>query len=311
MFLGVVVTTATAASVVDATGDARIAALFSAGSLADYRAEPGFDAAARQVAESFVALYRDNRVLRLVVNDQGRMVIGWFVISLHSEGGEGLTVSRISALCERYGICSAGRAAAMVGLMRATGYLVPAAVSADRRQRRLVPTERFLTGQWSRWRAILEALRPMRPHAAEALAAIGDPVFDRAFVGDLFDHFNWGFRFYRTTPELAELNKRKAAVLILFSLFLDRQTRDDGRSVSRLSVSELARRFQVSRVHVIKVLREAQDRGLVRRGATEGDPIEVTAELIDVIGRFLACCLILLDHCSRRALDISAHRSAA
>lgn len=304
-------TTATMTDLAPAAGDARIAALFSTQSMAAYRAEPGFEAAARQVAERFVDLYRDNRLLGLVVNDQGRMVMGWFVISLHSEGGEGLTVSRISALCERHGICSAGRAAAMVGLMRATGYLVPAPVSADRRERRLIPTERFLTGQWSRWRAILEALRPMRPHAADALAAIGDPVFDRAFVGDLFDHFSWGFRFYRTTPELAELNQRKAAVLILFSLFLARETGDDGRCHARLSVSEMARRFQVSRVHVIKVLREAQDKGLIRRGATEGDPIEVTPLLIDVIGRFLACCLLLLDHCSRRALEMSAQRSAA
>ncbi len=295
----------------DAAGDARIAALFSAESMAAYRSEPGFDDCARQVAESFVALYRDNRLLNLVVNDQGRMVIGWFVISLHSEGGEGLTVSRIAALCEMHGICSAGRAAAIIGLMRATGYLVPAPAAGDRRQRRLVPTERLLTFQWSRWRAILEALRPMRPHAAEALAAIGDPAFDRAFVGDLFDHFSWGFRFYRTTPELAELNRRKAAVLVLFSLFLARQTGSDGRSYARLSVSELARRFQVSRVHVIKVLREAQDKDLIRRGATEGDPVLITARLIDVMGRFLACCMLLLDHCSRRALEISARRSAA
>lgn len=295
----------------DPAGEARIAALFSARSLADYRAEPGFDAAARQVARAFVDLYQDNRLLGLVVNDQGRMVIGWFVISLHSEGGEGLTVSRLSALCEKHGICSAGRAAAMIGLMRATGYLVPAPASADRRERRLIPTERLLTGQWSRWRAILEALTPMRPHAADALAAIGDPVFDRAFVGDLFDHFSWGFRFYRTTPELADLNRRKAAVLILFSLFLDGRPDEDGRLLARLSVSGLARRFQVSRVHVIKVLREAQDSGLIRRGATDGDPIEVTPELIDVMGRFIACCLLLLDHCSRRALDVSANQVAA
>ena len=294
-----------------AAGEARIAALFSAESLAAYRAEPGFDAAARQMAESFVALYRDNPLLNLVINDQGRMVIGWFVISLHSEGGEGLTVSRIAALCEQHGICSAGRASAIIGLMRATGYLVPAPTAADRRQRRLIPTERFLTGQWSRWRAILEALRSMRPHAAEALAAIGDPVFDRAFVGDLFDHYSWGFRFYRTTPELAELNQRKASLLILFSLFLEHRSGDDGRLFSGLSVSELARRCQSSRVHVIKVLRDAQAMGLIRRGATEGDTIEVMPRLMDVLGRFLACCLLLLDHCSRRALDVAARRDAA
>lgn len=294
-----------------AAGEARIAALFSAESLAAYRAEPGFDAAARQMAASFVALYRDNPLLNLVINDQGRMVIGWFAISLHSEGGEGLTVSRIAALCEQHGICSAGRASAIIGLMRATGYLVPAPGAADRRQRRLIPTERFLTGQWSRWRAILEALRSMRPHAAEALAAIGDPVFDRAFVGDLFDHYSWGFRFYRTTPELAELNQRKASVLILFSLFLEHRSGDDGRLLSGLSVSELARRCQSSRVHVIKVLRDAQAMGLIRRGATEGDPIEVMPRLLDVLGRFLACCLLLLDHCSRRALDVAARRDAA
>lgn len=281
-------------------------AVVSPEAIAAMRAEPGFDEAARICAVNIIGLYRDSRLLNLVVNDQGRVVIGWFAIYLHLSGGEGLTQSRIIALCRDHGVCSAGRAAAIVGLMRATGYLAPAA-SDDRRERRLVPTERLMNGQWERWRCVLEALTHIRPATKLSLAAMGDPAFDRSLVSDLFDHYRAGFRLIgANVAELSVIGQRKAAIMILFSLFAARRPGGGrGEAMTELSVSELARRFQVSRVHVISVLRNAQEQGLLRRGPMEGDPLVVLPPLIDGVDKFLASGFLLMDHCSRRALDVA------
>ncbi|HWQ86596.1 hypothetical protein [Brevundimonas sp.] len=267
------------------------------------RAEPGFDEAARICAANVIGLYRDSGLLNLVINDQGRVVIGWFAIYLNLSGGEGLTLSRIIALCKRHRVCSAGRAAAIVGLMRATGYLAPVP-SGDRRERRLAPTERLMNGQWERWRCVLAALAHLRPAARRSLAAMGDPAFDRSLVSDLFDHYLAGFRLIgANVTELSLIGQRKAGIVILFSLFAARRPGERGEQVADLSVSELARRFHVSRAHVISVLRDAQEQGLLHRGRMEGDPVVVLPPLVEGVGKFLASSFLLMDHCSRRALD--------
>lgn len=279
--------------------------------IATMRAEPGFDEAARMCAVSVIGLYRENRFLNLVINDQGRVVIGWFAIYLHLSGGEGLTQSRIIDMCRRHGVCSAGRAAAIVGLMRATGYLAPVA-SGDRRERRLIPTQRLMNGQWERWRCVLAALAHVRPDAKLCLGVMGDPAFDRSLVSDLFDHYRAGFRLIgANVAELSLIGQRKAAIMILLSLFAVRRPGERGETVAELSVSELARRFQVSRTHVISVLRDAQEQGLLRRGRSEGDPLVVLPPLVEGVGKFLASSFLLMDHCSRRALSVAARSAAA
>lgn len=294
----------------DGIADPRLA-VFSPGAISAMRAEPGFDDAARLCAVNVIGLYRDNRFLNLVINDQGRAVIGWFAIYLHLSGGEGLTLSRIIALCRRHDVCSAGRAAAIVGLMRATGYLAPVP-SGDRRERRLIPTERLMSGQWERWRCVLAALARIRPEAKPGLAAMGDPAFDRSLVSDLFDHYRAGFRLIgANVAELSLIGRRKAGVMILFSLFADRRPGEGGEAVAELSVSELARRFHVSRAHVISVLRDAEEQGLLRRERMDRDPVVILPPLVDGVGKFLASSFLLMDHCSRRALNVVARSAAA
>ena len=63
-----------------------------------------------------------------IVNDRGRMLVGYFSIYLHffglpGEHAPGLTVSRMKKLCSERGICSGGRAETMLILMRMFGHL--------------------------------------------------------------------------------------------------------------------------------------------------------------------------------------------
>ena len=77
------------------------------------------------------------------------------------------------------------------------------------------------------------------------------------------DHYRTGVRLLQFAPELRVFAERNGGLMILFSLVIAADLDDTmppTRPV-RVSISELARRFSVSRVHVGRLLRDAEAEG--------------------------------------------------
>ena len=107
----------------------------------------------------------------------------------------------------------------------------------------------------------------VRPDIAAAHAALGRDDFLAALVRNVVDQFRSGIRALAVTPALRPFAEHNAGIMILSSLALagaDDDTVPPSAPV-RLSISELARRFSVSRAHVLRLLREAVDHGLIER----------------------------------------------
>lgn len=98
-------------------------------------AHPGFPLALARLAGGMTSLYSGNRLLNRLLSDRGRNFFGLLLLYLDalpaSEGG-GLTSARLAALCTATGLCSRGRAKAMLALMSWGGYVAPAASAALR-----------------------------------------------------------------------------------------------------------------------------------------------------------------------------------
>src|SRR5262249_19617193 len=76
---------------------------------------------------------------------------------------------------------------------------------------------------------------------------------------------------YRVHPELGAFAEHNAGAMILASLAIAGES-DDSMPPSkpiRISISELARRFSVSRAHVLRLLREVEAQGLIERSGAE------------------------------------------
>src|SRR5215510_187435 len=134
--------------------------------LATLQAHPRFNEAWRIAITGFVELWQRNRLLNTVVNDRGRLLIGLHAVYLHLLRGPndpGLTMSRMVALSGEQKFCSPGRAKAILMLMRMFGYLAPASGEADRRLRRLEPTERLMALHRERNRRIFGATAVVMP----------------------------------------------------------------------------------------------------------------------------------------------------
>jgi hypothetical protein len=276
--------------------------------VAALRAHPRFSEAARTMMRDIIGIYDGNRILNQVMNDRGRVVFGALAFYLHfsrdpGDPPSGLTAARMKALCAETGLCSTGRATAMLLLMRYAGYLAPATESGSERTHRLVPTERMFESQRRRMSGHLRAMSLLLPEGTEGLANLHRQEFIASMACQFGDCFRAGFRILDTSPALYPLVERNAGLMILFSLFLASDA-DAGLTSDRpaaISIAALARRFGVSRPHVLKLLRDAEALGFVARGGENGEQILVRPALAEAVLDFIATIFLFLGQCVHNA----------
>lgn len=274
------------------------------------REHPQFSAAVRLVAAGLVDVYDGNRLLNQVLNDRGRAVLSFLVLYLHFSGRTegapgGFTASRLTAHCVEAGICSPGRAAAMLALMRFGGYLQLAAGGTDRRAKVLVPTERMIAVHQKRMACQFEALALLLPEGGEALARLPDIDFVAALSRRLGERFLAGARILLHVPELHLFMERNAGLMVALSLILAGKPDDTFPPAKpvRISISALSRRFSVSRPHVMNLLRDAEQDGFIRRDGQQGEEIVVLPRLADAVQNFFAAVFLFLAKSAREALS--------
>lgn len=280
------------------------------------RAQPGFAGAMRISATSLTEMYQGGHLLNWLMDDRARLLFGYLTLYLHytrdpADPTSGLTPTRMKMMAAEQGICSSGRTTAMLSLMRFGGYLAPD-VSADGRQRRLVPTGKLLDMLQARWRVHFGAMAPLMPDGNAMLAALGEPDFGPCLVIGISKRFLAGFRFLTHAPDLGLFAERNAGMLILASL-LTSGAADDTMPPQRavpISISALARRFKVSRPHVLKLISDAAAVGLIERTGVDSDRVLIKPRLAEAAQNFFATMYLLFADCAREALCVGAPKNA-
>lgn len=269
---------------------------------------PQFAPAMRALLADNVRLYRGNRILNYVGYDRGRLIVGILALYLYvtrrdDDPGSGLTAQRLKALCVEQDVCSAGRARAMLSLLQLFGYLARAP-AADGRYKQLAPTPLLTAFLRERWSAMLGATALVLPEVAAARTALAREDFLAALVRGVVDQFRTGIRTLAITPTLRPFAEHNAGLMILSSLALAGAA-DDTMPPSapvRMSISELARRFSVSRTHVLRLLRDAGAHGLIERGTAGEETIRFTPGLSGALRKSVAMLFLFYAHCARTAL---------
>lgn len=278
------------------------------------RAHPGFSRAMIASARGSVDLHRNSRIMNWMLSDRARALLPYVVFYLDAtsradDPRSGLTVSRAKALCAETGICSPGRAAAFMALLRFGGFVVPAPASVDRRVKRLVPSERLKVVQRERLARQFDAIAMVIPEVADALSMLDDAAFERAFWLYMGEQFIGGARVL-DYADLGLFAERHAGMVILFSLMLagslDAATLPVGPVVTPLA--EIARRFQVSRTHVLRLLRDAEAAGFIARDESS-DRLRFLPPLVEKLQNMFAAIFLFMGGNARRAVaDVTAAR---
>lgn len=250
-----------------------------AAAMAAIRAHPRYRETTVAFAREAVALYRGNRFLNVVANDRGRFFVAILAMRMDAEP-EGLTAARLAAACTTTGLCSPGRARALLRLMQWSGHLRAEGA-------RLRPTAALIGLHRERLAALLPIVAALRPEIAAAPAAVARDAYVVAFCAAQAGSFLAGTRLGEHAPALAPFGDRNAGLLVLFCLYLAAS----GQAEAAPSVAALARRFHLSRAHVLAMLRDAEAAGLVRR-RPDGGP-EMTPALGDALDAFFPVLLHL------------------
>ena len=265
----------------------------------------GFQPVALAVAKAFVDSYAGNWALNRLLNDRGRFLVGLLALDMHFVGGQGggFTAAAFRAEALARGCGSPGRVTAMLASLRLFGFVsaLDRADAPDRLQR-LAPTEKFFKPHRERWDRLLRAMMPLRPELAHGLAPLADARFLGFYAHGLLNLHRRGWRLMQILPEFRPFTDRDAGMVLLLSLFV---AAGDGRPVS---IAELARRFSVSRAHVMKVLRVAQASGLAELTGSRGG-YSAGPALGPCISHFVAA--LVLTHCSVIARAVPAWRLQA
>lgn len=283
-------------------------AVFAA-DIAELKAHPRFAEACRQAALDGIKLYRGNRLFNTLLNDRGRSAISLLSLYLHrqwraDDPRSGLTVSRLKSLCADQNIGSPGRIEAIVMLMRVFGMLKPASGAADRRVRRLEPTERLVAMLHERWFGVLAAMALVMPEAHSIRAAFADDVFEGAIIRQFGAHFLDGNRIIDDPDARSLIGDRNAGLMIVFSLAAAGGPDDfPPREPVTISISALARHFGVSRGHVRKWLTDAAAAGYIARSGADDSAIMVLPPLHTVVENFFGNAFLFMRDCAQRAFD--------
>lgn len=264
-------------------------------------AHPAFADSANQLVINMLSLRQPGPVAAGMFRDAGHYVAGMLAIYLHASGG--LTMQRLRAFCASTSYLSPGRARAMLIHMQYLGFVELLPTPRRGQSARYLPTARFQTSWRHHLRLALEAAMLIAPD-----------------IHDLLDRFDEASIFERFATLHCEALMQAAAIdsnhpVEVERIFLHRlagsfilcwligsddiegqragiSTFPPGKPVF-LSAAGLARSCRVSRLHVSRMLDDAEAAGLIARGADGAITLlePATTELIRHYASQLLCLL--------------------
>lgn len=232
--------------------------------------------------------------------DWGAFGLGVIALQLDATGG--ITHRRLRQISQSSLLLSSGRASAILALLRLKGFVRRDSEGGQVRYRPEPPLARFFR---RRMRIELEAVSVVEPAAADLAARWDEADVFARFMGHL------GREMVRAAqkpqqPDLAAITRigeRRSGMLILYHLMLaaDRGADFPHAGPFAVSVSGIAKRFALSRSHVLRTLRLIAQEGLIAREGAEGGGRFLPAHA-DIFPRYWAIGLAGILACAHRTL---------
>jgi DNA-binding MarR family transcriptional regulator len=264
-------------------------------------AHPRFPEACVRSAHNSLKRLEGNTVTARLAKDLSRVFYGIFVLYLDAR--DELTLTGIQEFCIETGLASPGRAAAILLQLRMMGYVIRDPSLSATRRKRFVPAPIMKEAVRDVFRDELMAMALLDPEAEIAAGRLNDHEVFRQFV--LF--LGKGFANIARRQDINVLTPfaaRNAGLPILFHIATSGQEHDlyPPKGSVRISVKEIARRFTVSRSHVLRLLREVERLGYLRRYPDEVTGV-IEEPLRDALKLTHAAIFMGVTSCIYRALQ--------
>jgi hypothetical protein len=271
-------------------------------------AQPRFGDACRASFKGSVARHGRNKLLTRVTRDISRLAYGYLVVYLEARGG--ITLKGIQELSQAIGVASPGRAQAILFHLRAIGYIQPDTANTNRRSRHYVPSPEMKANLREVLADELRAFSLIEPEAGIAADRLAEPDFFRAFMVRFGEGMVAGLK-NRPARVISHFAERNAGLIILWDILLSAQEGDSypPRGLLKMSVTELAQKYEVSRSHVFRLLRDAETLGLLKRNADEQTGT-IEDVLADDVTEFQVTVFLGLAVCCHHAFQANCTESS-
>ncbi len=232
---------------------------------------PEFDRARAEFCNGLINFHVGRRLANIGMG----YTLGWataaLIVYLDHASPEGVTAAELARLLTAGRLASPKAVKGAINVLLSFGLIKGDAHGADRRAKRLRPTDLLLDVQRDNMVARLSALEILQPLPAPARDWGREHSVVIAYLGGSVRAFAHSkFRLYDGFPESRAFMDRASGYPILLDFARDARELSDGAIVTVASSSALASRFHVSRTHVRKLLAAAQAEGWLDIDANSG-----------------------------------------
>lgn len=258
----------------------------SAELIASVRAHPRFGEALRHSVTKAIDHIKVDPQLHSTFRDLGHVMLASLALFMDATGG--LTHRRLRDLSASSGALSSGRAAALLLRLQFIGYVKGAPDHKNGSVRIYVPTDKMKAAYRKRLIIDLESIAMLAPEAQPIVDGFDDERF-RAYMAEMGKlMLSLGPRSHPDLAAFDAITNRNSGVLFLY--MLAKEAWKSGTfpqpGTIHLNASGMARALGVSRMHVLRLLREAEAGGYLER--QDGDTAMVTARLCDHLSLWMA-----------------------
>ena len=276
---------------------------------------PDFAQARADYVDRVLALYCGDPFLNKLLMEGVRMVI--FAVAICMEAGyredqrdTWPTIGNLKRALSVFGLASPRRIEQVVGRLVQTRFLESRMSCVDRRVRLLIPTAKMIEHDRD-W--LIAHYAPLATlFGAEDYASVldGDRRFQLAQRRVATGFFVQSAMVLQRNPDIMLFLSRDAGIFVLLELV--KRSQEQGTPVVDLSLSDLGRRFSISRTHVRQLIQAAADGGLIELNQVERR-ITLMPRVMQSLDRFIADGMSnhdLTGAAARRELSLVANHPA-
>jgi len=220
---------------------------------------PAFDRARAEFCDGLINFHVGRRLANIGIGHTLGWAVAALIVYLDHALPEGVTSAHLARLLTAGRLAGPKAVKGAINVLLSFGLIEQETHDADRRAKRLRPTDLLLDVQRDNVVARLSALEIVQPLPRPAREWGRENRVVIAFLGGnvrAFAHHK--FRLYDGFPEIRAFMDRACGYLVLLDLLRRADDTRGGVIVTAASPSALASRFDISRAHVRKLLAAAQ-----------------------------------------------------
>ncbi|ENA0608791.1 MarR family transcriptional regulator [Enterobacter bugandensis] len=180
-------------------------------------------------------------------------------------GNQAESVSEIKELCARYEIASPNSVIAIITILKTTGRIKTWRCSEDRRKTRIAPTEKGFNELKRYMSCALIPVSILYPSFNINVNLLDSDVLRNNFFRRAAEYLFRGLTFKKILPEVGLFIEKDGGRMIMLYLYVQAiKNKTAHGAVIDYSASTLAKEFFVSRIHVNRIIKAAQEAGYVK-----------------------------------------------